>query len=144
MAKAMPAKSMIGGGLQVAMPREARRPKKKHLKRMTIEKAKNGGHSITHAYESGPDMPFEPDTTHVFGKDQGAEAMKHIAKHAGLKMAEAAPAEQAKPGKKEPVAQAKPVGKPKFPRAAKPAAEPEESPAEEAGESPEDEAEEDE
>lgn len=86
MAKEVPqAKAMVGGGSQVSLTKEERRPKKKHVKRLLISKAKNGGHVVEHEFESGPDMPYEPNASHVFGADDGVKHVQHIIRHAGIK-----------------------------------------------------------
>lgn len=52
----------------------------KVLDHLKIQEAENGGHTITHHFTS---YEHEPET-HVFGKEQGEEAMMHIAKHANI------------------------------------------------------------
>lgn len=69
------------------------RPKpKKVLREIRIEEAENGGHSITHHFTS---YEHDPET-HVFGKEQGEEALLHIAQHANIKSPDAVVGEQAK------------------------------------------------
>lgn len=63
-----------------AKGQESMRPKK--IRRMEIEEAENGGHTITHQFDnSGPGMGYHEAETHVFGKSDGAKAIKHISKH---------------------------------------------------------------
>lgn len=65
---------------------EAPKKKKGKVNRMTIKKGKKGGHVITHHHEYQPGMiGGSEDEDHVFGKDEGDEALKHIAKHMGMK-----------------------------------------------------------
>lgn len=52
----------------------------KVLERMEIKPRLGGGHIITHHYSS---YQHEPKA-HEFAKDEGEEAIAHIAKHAGL------------------------------------------------------------
>lgn len=66
-------------GISVAESNKAKRTPKV-LKHMTIEPAMGGGHIITHHYTS---YQHEPKA-HEFAKDEGEEAMAHIARHAGL------------------------------------------------------------
>jgi len=54
------------------------------LKRVEHERSSNGGHVFTHhAHNSGMSSFKEPET-HTFGKEEGKEALKHFAEHAGL------------------------------------------------------------
>lgn len=88
------AKSMIGGGKQVSMPHEARRSSKKHLRRLSIERAKNGGYSVSHQFDNAGNMGnYEPDETHAFGADDHQGLLDHVKKHMGInrKLAQAAP-----------------------------------------------------
>lgn len=66
-------------GISVAESHKAKR-QPKVLRRMEIEPRLGGGHIITHHYTS---YQHEPKA-HEFAKDEGEEAMQHIAQHAGL------------------------------------------------------------
>lgn len=56
---------------------------KKTLKSIEARCADNGGHIITHNYESG-DM-FHPSDEFVFGADEGGKVLAHLGKHLGIK-----------------------------------------------------------
>ena len=60
------------------------------IRRMEIEPAENGGHTITHMFKSGPSSPSkgmdsyaEPET-HVFGASEGKKMMAHISDTLGM------------------------------------------------------------
>lgn len=76
--------------------REARTPdrprSRKALHHLEVHPAKNGGHTIKHVFElkvkGGDGYPVGPTPEpeeHVFGADQGHEAIEHIKKHAKIK-----------------------------------------------------------
>lgn len=68
----------------------------KKLRRMSIERASNGGLSVNHDYHHGDGM-YHDSTQHVFGKGEHEEAMAHIRQHLGVnKTASAAKARAAK------------------------------------------------
>jgi hypothetical protein len=70
----------------VVADKEARPARRtKHLHRVTIERAKNGGHSVVHAFRSGGTLGYEPDVTHVFGKQDGPALLKHLRRHLGIR-----------------------------------------------------------
>jgi len=69
----------MNGGIAVAESHKPRRAAKV-LKSMTIEPRLGGGHTITHHYTSYQ-HESEP---HEFEEHEGAKALKHIAKHAGM------------------------------------------------------------
>lgn len=61
----------------------------KHLHRLEIEPAENGGHVVRHHHReisknnkshSGISVYSEPET-HVFGPDEGHEMLAHVANH---------------------------------------------------------------
>lgn len=62
----------------------------KKIRRMEIEPAKNGGHTITHVYhrmqgaKSGAFDAYPDDDKHVFGPDQCEDAIAHIRGHLGI------------------------------------------------------------
>lgn len=73
-------------------PKVGTKPGPKVMKELVASRAANGGHVITHRFHNdGPGPYIEPED-HVFGQDQGAEALAHIAKHLGIKAAAAPPA----------------------------------------------------
>ena len=61
---------------------------KKEIRRMIIEPAENGGHTVSHDYKpiqregrhGMSESYVEPDK-HVFGADQGHEMLAHVANH---------------------------------------------------------------
>ncbi len=63
----------------------------KELRRIEIEPAENGGHTVTHHFKesmrkdskshSGMTPRYEEPEHHVFGKDEGHEMLAHIANH---------------------------------------------------------------
>lgn len=53
---------------------------------LQIVPAKNGGVSVHHIGEKDGYVEYSnPMETHVFGADEGHEALMHIAEHAGIK-----------------------------------------------------------
>lgn len=65
--------------------REARTPasKGKRLHHLEVRQAENGGHVVTHHFhEDG--LVYHKPVDHVFGEDEGDEALSHIAKHAKI------------------------------------------------------------
>jgi hypothetical protein len=68
-------------------------PEKRSYKKLShIEikpvKGENGGHIVTHHYQSDG-MSYKAPETHMFGKDEGSEMMAHVAKHMKVSMPEA-------------------------------------------------------
>jgi hypothetical protein len=61
----------------------------KKLHHIEIEpvKGENGGHIVTHHYHSDG-MSYKAPETHMFGKEDGAELMDHLAKHLKVAMPE--------------------------------------------------------
>jgi hypothetical protein len=66
---------------------------KKQIRRMEIEPAVNGGHTVTHSYRESPthsakngmgSSHVEPET-HVFGPEDGHEMLAHVANHLNIK-----------------------------------------------------------
>lgn len=63
--------------------------KKREIRRMEIEPAENGGHTVTHHYKeqphhsskSGMGMQYVEPEHHVFGAEEGHEMLAHIANH---------------------------------------------------------------
>lgn len=63
----------------------------KEIRRIEIEPAENGGHTVTHHYKeskvrdskshSGIGMSYQEPEHHVFGKSQGHEMLAHVANH---------------------------------------------------------------
>jgi hypothetical protein len=65
----------------------------KILRHLKVEKGTAGGHVVTHEFEYNPGPGANhPDETYPFGAGDGAAALAHIAKHAGIKVAAAPPA----------------------------------------------------
>ena len=98
------AQSMIGGGKIVGMKHEERRASKKHLKRVSIERATNGGYSVSHDYVQGNGGPYVEADTYAFGADDHEGLMTHIRKHMGInrkKPKEGSAAEEARESKAE-------------------------------------------
>jgi hypothetical protein len=89
--EASKAEPMIGGGMKVSADRSERRPARKKISRISVERAKNGGHAVEHHYISGPEHAFEPSTTHVFGKGDGHKLLQHLTRHLGVDVTGPAP-----------------------------------------------------
>lgn len=63
----------------------------KEIRRIEIEPAENGGHTVTHHYKvsrvrnsksaSGFGESYQEPEHHVFGKSQGHEMLAHVANH---------------------------------------------------------------
>jgi hypothetical protein len=65
--------------------RESKTPhsKGKVLDHLRVKEAEGGGHTVEHHYaEDG--MMYHKPKVHVFGKDEGAELMAHVSKHANV------------------------------------------------------------
>lgn len=77
------AHKMIGGGHQVTASKEDRTPTRRHVKRVSIERAANGGHVIEHHFSGGNGVYHEPQQ-HVFGPGDHEKAMEHVRKHMGI------------------------------------------------------------
>lgn len=60
------------------------RGKYKKLHHIEIHPGKSGGHAIHHHHHQDGGEYREPEV-HIFGEDEGHEALKHIAKHAKIK-----------------------------------------------------------
>jgi len=71
---------MTGGGHRVSVDHGERKSKKKKLRRLSVQRAKNGGHTVEHEYHSNGNG-FEAPTQHVFGKSDGASLMQHLRRH---------------------------------------------------------------
>lgn len=64
----------------------------KKIRRMEIEPAQNGGHTVTHHYKempshsskNGMSMSYTEPETHVFGADQGHDMLAHVANHLAI------------------------------------------------------------
>lgn len=71
--------------------RGSRRKSPKMLMKISVEKAKNGGHVVTHhmgrksphGYQG---MESLPDEQHVFGPEDGHAMLAHVGKHMGVEM----------------------------------------------------------
>lgn|SRR5262245_58948884 len=75
--------TLPGGATKVTASHEERRPKRKKLRRLSVQRAKNGGHTVEHDYHSNGDG-YEPPTTHVFGKGEGSALIQHLRRHLGI------------------------------------------------------------
>jgi len=75
--------TLPGGGHKVSASHEDRRPKRKKLRRLSVQRAKNGGHTVEHEYHSNGNG-YEPPTTHVFGRGDGDGLLKHLRTHLGI------------------------------------------------------------
>jgi hypothetical protein len=73
---------------------ETSKPKFEELRKIEIEPAQNGGHTVTHHRKpkmskdrhahAGMSMGYEEPAHHVFGKEEGHEMLAHIANHLGI------------------------------------------------------------
>jgi hypothetical protein len=64
------------------------------IRRIEIEPAENGGHTVTHHYKEEPRknsrshagvaMEYHEPEHHVFGKEEGHEMLAHLANHLGI------------------------------------------------------------
>lgn len=88
---------MAGHALEVRESVSKERGPYKKLHHMEIEPVKgaNGGHIVTHHYQS-EGMDYHKPQTHLFSKEEGSEMLAHVAKHLGVK-AEATQEEHAEP-----------------------------------------------
>lgn len=65
---------------------------KKMIRRMEIEPAENGGHTVTHHFKetpthssrSGMGMAYTEPEQHVFGPKEGHEMLAHVANHLSI------------------------------------------------------------
>jgi hypothetical protein len=72
---------MVGGGHRVSSSHEDSKPKKRRPHRLSIQRAKNGGHTVEHTFEGGNGLGYQPPVTHVFGKQDGAKLVQHLRRH---------------------------------------------------------------
>lgn len=79
------AQKMIGGGMMSGLSKSERRPAKKHLRRISVERAANGGFNISHDHVQPQSGPYVEGENHVFSADDHAGVMNHLKKHLGLK-----------------------------------------------------------
>lgn len=75
--------------------RESRTPasKGKVLERLHIVPGEDGGHTVEHHY-AHDGMTYHKPKVHVFGADEGAELMAHLAKHGHIDAAHKAESEE--------------------------------------------------
>ena len=66
-----------------ASTHKARKPKKE-ISSLEITKGESGGHVMTHRFTH---MEHAPEV-HVFGASEGSQAMKHVAEHMDIPMAD--------------------------------------------------------
>ena len=65
----------------------------KEIRRISIEPAENGGHTVEHNYKPQPKksgrngitMDYPDSDTHVFGAEEDEKLLSHLAKHLKLK-----------------------------------------------------------
>jgi hypothetical protein len=64
---------------------------KKEMRRMEIEPAENGGHTVTHHYREmqregkhGIQTSYVEPEHHVFGADEGHDMLAHVANHLAI------------------------------------------------------------
>ena len=64
---------------------------KKEIRRIEIEPAENGGHTVTHRYSDmqregrhGIQSSYVEPETHVFGADEGHKMLAHLANHLSI------------------------------------------------------------
>ena len=67
------------------MRRRAAAKAPKEIRSIEVEKAENGGHTVTHRFQHGTDGPYHEAETHVFGKSEGSKLMVHLTEHLGIK-----------------------------------------------------------
>ena len=89
---------------------------KKEIRRMTIEPAENGGHTVSHEYapsqregRHGMIASYVEPERHVFGADEGHAMLAHVANHLNIPESEEGEtkAEDAKEGPKGEAKEAK-------------------------------------
>lgn len=57
----------------------------KEVRSIEVEKAENGGHTVTHRFQHQSEGPYHEAETHVFGKSEHAKLLSHLSKHLGIK-----------------------------------------------------------
>jgi hypothetical protein len=62
---------------------KSRKMAPKELRSIEVEKAENGGHTVSHRFNSG-DGPYREPESHVFGKSEGAKLMAHLKEHLSI------------------------------------------------------------
>lgn len=72
----------------------------KEIRSIEIEKAENGGHTVTHRFQHSSDGPYHEAENHVFGQSEGSKLMSHLKEHLGIEEQEAEGDGEEKPGKK--------------------------------------------
>jgi len=60
----------------------------KEIRSIKIEKAENGGHTVTHRFQHASDGPYREAETHVFGASEGKKLLAHVTKHLDVKAEE--------------------------------------------------------
>lgn len=53
----------------------------KVLRSMEIEKAENGGHTVTHRFQNSSEGHYHESESHVFGASEGSKLMDHLKEH---------------------------------------------------------------
>jgi hypothetical protein len=76
---------------------------KKEIRRMVIEPAENGGHTVSHEYKPvqregrhGMSESYVAPVQHVFGPSEGSKMLAHVANHLAIEEPDETPAMEAK------------------------------------------------
>lgn len=65
-------------------PRPGKKAGPKEIRSIEVEKAENGGHTVTHRFQHQSEGPYHEAETHVFGKSEGAKLLAHLTEHLGI------------------------------------------------------------
>lgn len=68
-------------------PRPGKKSGPKVVRSIEVEKAENGGHTVTHRFQHNDGGPYHESEAHVFGKSEGKKLMAHLTEHLGIKAA---------------------------------------------------------
>lgn len=74
-------------------PRPGKKAGPKQMRSLEIEKAENGGHTVTHRFQHESDGPYHESEQHVFGASESKKLMAHLTDNLGIKAG--APEEEA-------------------------------------------------
>jgi hypothetical protein len=75
-------------GYAEALSSRPKPPKKsapKEIRSIEVEKAENGGHTVTHRFMHQSEGPYHEAESHVFGASEGKKLMAHLTEHLGIK-----------------------------------------------------------
>jgi hypothetical protein len=72
----------------------------KEIRSIEVEKAENGGTTVTHRFQHQSEGPYHESETHVFGASENKKLMSHLSEHLGIKT-ESPDEELAHPGNDE-------------------------------------------